>query len=206
MSKNPEQKASKADSSNRQHAKLRVCDLNKCEAHCCYDGVYMKDGEETKIRGLVESAPDFFSSLPKDFIVDGFWDGEYSGRKTATRPHDFERPDIPEHFTRTRCVFCSADHKCMLQVLAVQRGLHKWLYKPQSCWLFPLRIIDTEPAPPLAFDELDPNCLGEDYPGFAKYVSCGRHRNDGIPWEQSLAEEIGFWREQNTEPADKDPQ
>lgn len=188
MSKTPES----------QQAKMRACDLNKCEAHCCHDGVYLQKGEEAKIREIVKSAPDFFDFLPTDFIVDGFWDDEYSGRKTAIRPHEFKRQDIPKHFTRTRCVFCSDEHKCTLQVLAVERGLHKWAYKPQSCWLFPLRIIDSKPTMPLAFDEPDPNCLGEHYPGFAKYVSCGKHRDDGIPWEQSLSEEIEFWLEQDS--------
>ena len=90
----------------------------------------------------------------------------------------------------------------MLQVLSVQRGLHKWSYKPHSCSLFPLQIIENNPAAPPATDEQDPNYLGEDYPGYASYVSCGRHRDDGIPWKESLSEEIGFWNEQNTKPAD----
>lgn len=173
--------------------KLKHCDLQNCESNCCYDGVYLWQGEEEKIREIVASDPDFFHGLPEEVVVDGYWDGEYEGRKTAIRPHEYQRKDVPEHFTRTRCVFCSPEHKCMLQLLAVKRGLHKWSYKPTSCWLFPLRIIDGEPAPPLASDEPDPNCLGEEFPGFANYTLCGLDREDGNPWEVSLFEEIEYW-------------
>jgi len=173
--------------------KLSVCQLNDCEARCCYDGAYLEDGEEAKIRAAVASAPDFFASLPQAFIVEGSWGGKVSGPKTATAPYDFKAPDFPAHFTRTRCVFASADHKCLLQVLAVQRGLHKWAYKPTACWMFPMRLVNDQPAAPPSPDELDPDCLGDEYPGYSQFVPCGQHRVDGHPWEQTLSEEIAFW-------------
>jgi hypothetical protein len=179
----------------RSTVKLRACDLTRCEARCCYDGVYLDDGEEAKIRGIVDSAPEFFGTLPADYIVDGSWEQHVWGRKTAVRPYNFRAPDFPAHFTRTRCVFCSEDHKCLLQVLAMQRGLHKWAYKPAACWSFPMRFIDGHPAPPPGAGERDPDRLGDAFPGYAKFVPCGQDRPDGAPWEQTLAEEIAYWRE-----------
>jgi hypothetical protein len=158
--------------------------------------VYLEDGEENGIKQIVTSAPEFFDSLPDEFIVDGSWgEGRVSGRKTATRPYDFKMADFPPHFARTRCVFCAEDHKCLLQVLAVQRGLHKWTYKPTACWMFPLRVDEGEPIPPPAADEPDPDCLGEEYPGFCKFVPCGQDRSDGNSWEVTLAEEIAVWKQ-----------
>ena len=180
----------------RSHVKLRVCNLGECEARCCYDGVYLEDGEEAKLIDLVASAPGFFENLPHDFIVDGSWGGgRIVGRKTAVRPYEYRAANFPAHFSRTRCVFCSDDHKCLLQVLAVRRGLHKWTYKPKTCWMFPMELDDREPAPPPSVSEPDPQCLGEKYPGFVKFVPCGQDRPDGDPWEQALAEEIKYWRE-----------
>jgi tetratricopeptide (TPR) repeat protein len=179
----------------RKCVRLRACNLDACEAQCCYDGVYLGDGEEDRIKEIVASAPEVFAKLPKAFVVDGSWgEGRVSGRKTAVEPHNFTVPNFPVHFTRTRCVFCADDHKCLLQVLAVQRGLHKWTYKPKACWMFPLRIIEGEPCPPPAADEPDPDCLGEEYPGYGKFVPCGEDRTDADPWDVTLADEIAFWK------------
>jgi len=175
--------------------KLRICQLDECEARCCYDGVYLEAGEEEKIREIVLSEPEFFKTLPADYIVDGSWQNLVSGRKTAVKPYDFQSEDFPAHFTRTRCIFCRADHKCLLQVLAEQKGLHKWAYKPKTCWLFPLDLIGGELEPPPAIDEEDPLCMGDEYPGYTKFVPCGQDRPDGDPWFKTLAAEIAYWFE-----------
>ena len=175
--------------------KLRACDLQQCKARCCYDGVYLQAGEEKKIREVVASAPEYFDNLPADFIVDGVWDNQPAARKTAIKSFESNGPDFPAHFSRTRCVFCGDDYKCMLQVLAVQRGLHKWRYKPEACWLFPLRTAGDQLVPPPTIDEPDPDALEEGYPGYSKYVPCGQDRADGLPWQEALAEEVGKWKE-----------
>lgn len=175
--------------------KLRACDLQQCKARCCYDGVYLQPGEEQKIREVVESAPEYFDDLPAEFIVDGVWDNQPPARKTATKPFEDNGPDFPAHFSRTRCVFCSSDYKCMLQVLAVQRGLHKWHYKPEACWLFPLRKTGEQLVPPPTIDQPDPDALGDNYPGYSKYVQCGQDCADGLPWQEVLAEEVSKWNE-----------
>jgi hypothetical protein len=161
--------------------------------------VYLEAGEEAKISDVVASDPAFFNKLPADYIVDGSWgDGRAAGRKTAVKPHDFKSTDFPAHFTRTRCVFCSEDHKCLLQVFAVQRGFHKWTYKPKACWMFPMKVVDGNPAPPPSVSEPDPDYLSKEYPGYTKFVPCGQDRPDGEPWEQTLAEEISHWRDEES--------
>ena len=201
MNSNNKQKTVGGTSAEGAGANLRACNLEQCRARCCYDGVYLQDGEEKKIRDLVVSAPEYFKSLPLEFIVNGVWEDQPAGRKTAVQPFESNGPDFPEHFTRTRCVFCSEDYKCTLQVLAVQRGLHKWKYKPESCWLFPLRNVNDQLVPPPGAEEVDPNYLGEDYPGYVKYVPCGQDCNDGLPWKESLAEEIRRWNKRSRHPA-----
>jgi tetratricopeptide (TPR) repeat protein len=173
--------------------RLRVCNLDQCEARCCYDGVYLMPGEEEKIRAAVEASPELFRALPSDYIVEGTWAGKSQGRKTATRPHDFKSQSFPAHFTRTRCVFCADDHRCLLQVAAVRRRLHKWTYKPAACWMFPMRIVDGAPAPPPARDQPDPDALGPEYPGYTKFVPCGQDCSDGLPWKQTLRGEIEYF-------------
>jgi hypothetical protein len=172
---------------------LNVCDLKQCQAQCCYDGVYLREGEEQRLREVVASAPEYFD-LPEEWIVDGHWNGDFEGRKTATKPHEFDSDDVPAHFNATRCVFCDSEHKCLLQRLAVDRGLHKWAYKPRSCWLFPLTEAGDELRPPPGPSDPDPNDLGPEYPGYVKYAGCGRHRHNGQRWTETLAEEIEHWR------------
>lgn len=172
---------------------LKQCNLNECEARCCYDGVYLLDGEEERIRAAVKTDPEFFKQLPENFIVDGAWH-DLSGRKTATRAHDFKHPEFPAHFTRTRCVFCAPDHRCLLQVFSVKQGLHKWAFKPTACWMFPMQLKNGgQPAPPPGPGEPDPDCLGPEYPGYPTFVPCGQCRPDGLPWQEVLGEEIAFY-------------
>ncbi len=188
----PDAEAADADSAG-DTACLSACDLNRCQAQCCYDGVYLREGEEEKLKRIVAGAPEFFD-LPDEWIVDGYWKGAFDGRKTATRPHQFTSPDVPAHLDETRCVFCDNDHKCRLQRLAVERGVHKWAYKPRACWLFPLTEREGELLPPPGPGAPDPDDLGPDYPGYVKFVGCGRHRQNGQRWSESLAEEIEYWQ------------
>jgi hypothetical protein len=176
-------------------ARLRACKLGECEARCCYDGVYLDDGEEAKINEVVASSPRFFSNLPADFIVDGTWgDGRVTGRKTAVKhtisalpifPPTFLEPAVYSAPTTTSVCF-----KCLRCSVACTSGRTS----PQACWMFPMDLDDGKPAPPPSAAEPDPQCLGEEYPGFVKFVPCGQDRPDGDPWDQTLADEIDYWR------------
>jgi len=172
-----------------EEPRLRVCDHRACEARCCYDGVYLRDGEPERIRSAVASDPEFFAHLPENFIVRGEWPG-VSGAKTAVRPHTFHSPDFPEHFNHTRCVFAFADGACSLQAFAAKHGDDPWTYKPRGCWKYPLRTIDGTPTPPRSALERDPQFLRQRYPGYAAYTPCGQERSDGRPWNETLQAEI----------------
>ncbi len=172
-----------------EEPRLRACDHRACEARCCYDGVYLRDGEPERIRSAVASDPEFFAHLPESFIVHGEWPG-VSGVKTAVRPHTFHSPDFPEHFNQTRCVFAFPDGACSLQAFAAKRGEDPWTYKPCGCWKYPLRIVDGTPTPPRSALERDPQFLGQRYPGYMAYTPCGQERSDGRPWNDTLEAEI----------------
>lgn len=171
--------------------KLSVCDVRQCEGRCCYDGVYLLPAEEDFLRELVARVPELAARLPEEFIVDGWWGGKRLGRKTATRPVDYQAADFPAHFTRTRCVFSDAAGYCELEKFARARGQHPWTFKPATCWMFPLQDEDGEPAQPVHGVDDDPY-VTEDYPGYASCVSCGRHDPAGKPWRQALAREIEY--------------
>jgi hypothetical protein len=155
---------------------------------CCHDGAYLDPQEEQFLHELVAKVPQLRAPLPPAYIVDGFWNGEPLGRKTATRPHDYRNPRFPVHFTRTRCVFADAMGYCTLEKFARGRGQHPWTFKPSVCWLFPMQEREGKPAAPVADPRDDPYQL-PDYPGYATVVSCGRHEPSGRPWTEALLRE-----------------
>jgi hypothetical protein len=175
----------------RSPLRLSVCDVRQCEATCCHDGAYLRDGEEAFLVELVERVPALAARLPRPFIVDGVWGGEYLGRKTATRPHDYRNPGYPAHFPRTRCVFADADGFCELEKFARARGQHPWTFKPAVCWMFPLEDDDGVPARPPRDPESDPYRTA-DYPGYSPFTPCGRHDPAGKPWRNALSREIDY--------------
>lgn len=171
--------------------RLCPCDVSRCEARCCYDGVYLMPGEEAFLRELVGKVPELREALPEEFIVDGWWQGEYYGRKTATRPHEYRSADYPAHFTRTRCVFADEAGFCRLESFARGRGQHPWTFKPATCWLFPLHVEAGKPVPPVKHRREDPY-RAPDYPGYSTFVPCGSHDGRGKPWREALAVELDY--------------
>lgn len=171
--------------------RLAGCDIHRCEGRCCYDGVYLMQGEEPFLRELVARVPRLAAHLPREFIVDGWWEGQMLGRKTATRPQEYHAPDFPAHFTRTRCVFSDAVGFCELEKLARSRGQHPWTFKPAMCWMFPLQGEEDDPEPPPMTVEEDPYRT-ERYPGYSAFVPCGMHQPQGRPWREALAGEIDY--------------
>jgi hypothetical protein len=159
---------------------------------CCYDGVFLRTGEEARLAATVDAHPAFFAFLPRPFVVDGVWQDRIRGRKTAVRPHAYRGPAYPPHFARTRCVFALADGRCSLQVLAVRLGEEPWARKPRVCWLHPLREGPAGPLPPPVDSRDDPDRREPDYPGFVTWTACGRHRPDGLPWRDALAPELAY--------------
>lgn len=167
--------------------RLQRCDVIVCEALCCHDGAYVEPEDETRIAAAMERWPEFFRHVPAGPIVEENWRGLGGGRKTAVRPWRYRR-EIPAHFPSTRCVFAEDNGFCSLESVARAHGLHPWIFKPVTCFMFPLVEDDPSngPAPPGE----DPFDLGPSYPGFATIVDCGRHRPGGQPWRDLLREEL----------------
>ena len=171
--------------------RLATCDVSRCEAMCCYDGVYLDEQEEAFRVELVKAVPALKAHLPEQFIVEGYWRGEHLGRKTATRPQQYTNPDFPPHFARTRCVFADAQGFCELEKLARSRGQHPWTFKPAVCWLFPLYEENGVPEPPPLKQRDDPY-REPGYPGYSTFVPCGRHEACGSNWRDALAGELAY--------------
>jgi len=174
--------------------RLKLCDLSACEAMCCHDGVYLDEGEERRLRALVERTPALRAKLPTEYVVDAVLDGEIVGRKTAVRLHEYRNPQWPAHFPRTRCVFADEAGLCELQKLGLERHSHAWHYKPFTCWMFPLGIdVDTgavvQPEPML-HEGLQPESGDL---GFESVTPCGRHDPQGEPWYLTLAGELAHY-------------
>ncbi len=179
---------------------LRRCQLTECGGNCCHDGAYLGDEEATVIREVVKtSRPDFERlglDLPEKVVVFGSWQGTISGPKTATRasPMKEQIAEYPPHFPDTACVFLLNDARCALQVLAGERNLPPWYYKPVTCWLHPLTIEgidDGRPVLTLHSESDDPQRF-EGYDGFVSRTHCGRTCAGGDFAYRVLAEEMRF--------------
>lgn len=155
---------------------------------CCHDGAWLESAEVPRLRTLVFRRRAELPTVPDRFLVPA--DG--GATKTAVRPHTYARP-LPAHFPATRCVFALEDARCALQVLAMTDGVDPWAYKPRACWMHPLRESATGPLPPPRDPAADWDRT-DDYPGYVVYTECGRHREDGAPWDEALAAELARWR------------
>ena len=172
--------------------RLKRCELERCRATCCHDGVVLGADEVRGIRDLVtrEAARlrGYGWGTPPDRRL--FRD-EVGGRvKTATRPaaaHELAE-DFPPHFPKTRCVFLDSGHRCVLQRLSVDAGRHPWFWKPLSCWMHPLvlrpagsgraRPLLTVPAP------------AEDPEQFGSCTHCGHFDSSGEAVSRVLVAEL----------------
>lgn len=169
--------------------KLKQCDFRLCEARCCYDGVYLLEGEEEMIKSVVSKNRSYFKDIPDNFIVEAEWNGK-KGKKTAVKPHVYRSPDFPSHFTNTRCVFASEIGACSLQDLSMKDSGSPWLYKPKACRIHPLQVEGVEFLSPPSSIDADKNDLGIIYPGYVSYTPCGINRVDGNIWMEELKSEI----------------
>ncbi|MDA7881376.1 hypothetical protein N9A94_03650 [Akkermansiaceae bacterium] len=153
--------------------KLPICELTKCRATCCHDGVILSDEEA---RGLREhGGAEGVFQLP-----DGRW-------KTKTREaSSSELADgFPAHFSKTRCAFLDNEHRCLWQLRAVEEGKHPWFYKPTSCWMHPLLLVAREGRPILTVLS-----SGQDHKKFASHTPCGREEVSASPARTSLKAEL----------------
>ncbi len=180
---------------NLKEVSLSYCDYKKCEAVCCYDGVYLQAGEAEVITNLVNNNREFFSFLPEEYIVSSKWGDSVSGEKTAVKYFNYTRNDFPQHFNRTRCVFALDDGSCSLQSFAIKNGIDQFLYKPIACKIFPLETSQDGILNPLRSYERDKYFTGVSYPGYTNYTPCGVNRCDGDLWTKVLKLEVDFYND-----------
>ncbi|BCX47367.1 DUF3109 domain-containing protein [Haloferula helveola] len=169
---------------------LKVCELASCRATCCHDGVFLDREQASVIGGIVESG-----QLTRYGFHRSYWSEQAGGRvKTSTvEASAAELADgFPAHFPRTRCVFLDAEHRCVLQRLAMDSGMHPWWWKPVSCWMHPLlfrRLADGRPLLGLASADDDPSAR-PGYPGFGSCTPCGMPNEGGEPAWKVLRGEL----------------
>ncbi|MBB5350212.1 hypothetical protein HNR46_000436 [Haloferula luteola] len=172
---------------------LKVCELSRCRATCCHDGALLEPEESRAIREVMTARRGLLASYGWDH-PDPLTHG--GGReRTVTLPAGLSElaEEFPAHFPKTRCVFLDAEHRCVLQRLAVDDGRHPWFWKPVSCWMHPLLLRPRErggrPVLTLAQAGNDP-AAGPDYPGFGSQTPCGMVCEGGPPARVTLHMEL----------------
>jgi hypothetical protein len=171
---------------------MRVCELAKCRATCCHDGVVL--GEE-EVRVIGEVVEEFGERMGDLGWERGEWLAEREGKpKTLTREAVGGElaEDFPEHFPKTRCVFLDEEHRCVLQRLAVEEGKHPWFWKPISCWMQPLRLEQGGQERPVLTvpGALNDPMKRDGYPGFSSCTGCGREEAGGAKAGVTLKAEL----------------
>ena len=173
---------------------IQRCDLDRCKATCCHDGVYLSREEAAKLTVIGSKALERTAHLPTALFLTRGANGKV---KTQTVPASNSQlaDDYPTHFPTTRCIFLDTAGRCSLQLLAVEEGRHPWFYKPMTCWLHP--VLLQQPGrgerPVLKLPELEDDPQSSpDYPGFSSCTHCGRCEPDGQAAHEVLGEELSF--------------
>jgi len=172
---------------------IRACEISRCRATCCHDGVYLSEEEKHGIEALVREHGDAFSDLTEQAIISA-----RAGKawKTATRPAKEGElaADYPSHFPKTRCVFLDHQGYCGIQRWSMEQGREPWFDKPLTCWIHPLILLPrnaerSQPLLTVVTPEDDPQ-TSKNYPGFASCTHCGRPDQGGEPAYQVLEKEL----------------
>lgn len=174
---------------------IRPCEMSRCKATCCHDGVHLSEEEAGHIESVVRLNKDQLVSygleLPDTVIIP-----VKKGVKTAVRVAQVDELalDYPTHFPKTRCVFLDSHGYCGLQKLSMEAGSDAWLHKPLTCWMHPLVLIpagkwEQRPVLTLVNTVNDPQKT-RDYPGYASCTHCGRADDTGILAWQALKAEL----------------
>jgi len=137
--------------------RLPLCELTKCRATCCHDGVVLEK-EEFEVLSAQGGAEGLLQ------LQNGSW-------KTKTIPASGDElaENFPAHFPKTRCVFLDNEHRCYWQLKAMEEKRHPWFYKPTSCWMHPVLLSLQNDRPLLTI--LSAN---QDRDEFASQTPCGR--------------------------------
>jgi hypothetical protein len=150
---------------------MKLCQLTRCRATCCHDGVILSEEEA----GFLGSEGDG---------VEKERDGKWRTRTRKAAPEELA-PGFPAHFPRTRCVYLDDEHRCLWQLRSVAEGKPQWFYKPISCWMHPL-VLERREGRPL----LTVLSRAEDQERFASQTPCGREEEGGMPARECLQSEL----------------
>ena len=150
-------------------------DCSGCESNCCYDGVSLTFDEVMKINAFVESNKEYFSFLPEEYIA---------GNRTITRTQEYKN-SFPAELSKTRCIFGLENGECSLQSRSIELGLHPWKYKPEPCWLFPLRVETDELIFPFTKSS-------RKYDDFMKCFPCSK-KMSGREWKKIMQDEVSYF-------------
>lgn len=178
---------------NTRNPKLKKCDMSKCAGYCCYDGVYISNEEENKLKQVIKNHPNDFDMDAESYFEDGNWRNIVIGRKTKTRPFHYPE-DFPKHFEQTKCIFSDDNGLCILQKIAIRENIHEWSYKPVACIMFPLTIQYGNIVPPPNAGQMDDDYIDETYPGYVSCLYCGKDCKDGENWCKVLNKEIQYFK------------
>lgn len=152
---------------------LPVCELARCRATCCHDGVVLSEEEARMLTSLGGG----------DGVVTRE-DGQF-GTKTIPAKVGELGEDYPAHFKKTRCVFLDPEHRCHWQLKAVSEGKHPWFYKPISCWLHPVLLAKQDGRALVTIRSRE-----DDETEFASQTPCGRATEGAPPARESLGMEL----------------
>jgi len=174
---------------------IKACEISRCRATCCHDGVYLSAEEKHGIEQLLtterQSLLHYGLQLPEKVIIPSRGGTAW---KTATREAREQElaEDYPSHFPKTRCVFLDDQGYCGIQRWSMEQQRGDWFDKPLTCWIHPLLIQQRAQRPPLltlVSPENDPQRT-EEYPGFASCTHCGRPDEGGQPAYLALQPEL----------------
>ncbi|GAA5495061.1 hypothetical protein Rhal01_01231 [Rubritalea halochordaticola] len=176
---------------------IKPCELSRCKATCCYDGVYLGLEEARIIYQLVDAARPRFEGygldLPQDVLMSARDGRAIKTMVREAKPGELAK-DFPKHFEKTRCVFLDDLGRCGLQRMSMEDELGDWYLKPLTCWIHPIVILPPMnerevPLVTLVNRDNDPQ-KKEGYPGYGSCTHCGREDKKGMPAYQVLEAEI----------------
>lgn len=169
------------------------CELSKCKATCCHDGVHLSSGDAKILGELVDTHSDQLSEMGLDVSAPLFEEMAPNKSKTMTRVALGRElaNDFPAHFPKTRCIFLDEQHRCMLQRLANDLGHSPWYFKPLTCWIHPILVMKHEGDLLITLPSLknDPQ-KAKNYIGYGACTHCGRAEKEGEPARVVLKNEL----------------
>lgn len=174
--------------------KIKACELSRCKATCCHDGVTLPREDAQSLNVLLNKKIEFLGKCEVP-ISDEYFQECADGKRVKSRVRKVRKADLPSdfppHFSRTRCIFLDNNHHCLFQKISMEERKHPWFYKPLTCWIHPILIKQTEHGMLITLPNKNNDPQREkQYLGFASCTHCGREEEDGQPAYEVLAEEL----------------